>query len=51
MCRTRKRHQPNYKQQQGNKQNNFCTRNQKGQHVRTAAVENVPSDDDDVYVF
>ena len=49
-CRTRKRHPPNYKQQQRNKSNNFRTRNQQDQHVRTAAVENVSSDDD-VNVF
>ena len=32
------------------KSNNFRTRNQQDQHVRTAALENVSSDDD-VYVF
>ena len=50
MCRKQKRHPPNYKQQQRNKSNNFRTKNQQDQHVRTAAVENMSSDDD-VYVF
>ena len=41
---------PNYKQQPPNKSNNFCTRNQQVQYVRTATVE-YESSADDVYVF
>ena len=50
MCRAQKRRPPNYKQQQANKSNNFHTRNQQDQQVRTAAVENMSSDDY-VYAF
>ena len=50
MCRTWKRHPPNWKKQQANKSNDFRTRNQQHQHVRTAAIEH-ESSDDKVYVF
>ena len=41
---------PNHKQQQPKKSNNFCTRNQQVQYVKTATVE-YESSADAVYVF